>query len=599
MLTRLADLGIRAPKRVLVLAALLFALAAAFGASAADHLSSGGFRDPDAASSQAEDLLQSSFDAGDANLILEVRSDAGVSSTAARDRGLAVTRAVEASPYASQVQSFWTLPEQQAGALRSEDGRAALVIARIAGDDNSAPERAAEISADLIGARDGVDVLAGGLASAYHQVNEQTTSDLAIAEAIAIPITVIVLIWVFGSLIAALLPLVIGLSSIVGTMAILRGLSSVTDVSVYALNMTTAMGLALAIDYSLFIVSRYREEVRGGAAPDEAVRTTMRTAGRTVLFSALTVGLSLAAMLVFPVYFLRSFAYAGLAVVALATIAALVLLPALLTALGGRVNSLDLRVYVRRLLRRPAPAVTAVEQGFWYRFATAVMRRALPVGLIVTAVLVAIGLPFAQAKFGYPDDRVLPHSASAHQVGDDLRVNFSSNASATISVVAPDTGDNPDGLGAYASELSSLDRRHDRLLRVRRVPGRPAGGTGARRVDDEGGRDVPDGADVLRPAVGRREDAALRRRGCDRAVARPVRRADRRQPRFPCRAGGCVAVGAAVDRHRNLRRTVPVHRQRRASAQGTRPEPALAVGDVRRDGVDLPGGTLRVRCSTT
>ena len=456
MLTRLADLGIRAPKRVLVLAALLFALAAAFGVSAADHLSSGGFRDPDAASSRADDLLQSRFDAGDANLILELRSDSGVTSAAARERGLAVTRAVEASPYASQVQSFWTAPAQQSGALRSKDGTAALVVARIAGDDNSAPKRAAELSAGLTGERDGVDVLAGGLANAYHQVNEQTTSDLAIAEAIAIPITVVVLVWVFGSLIAALLPLVIGLSSIVGTMAILRGLASLTDVSVYALNMTTAMGLALAIDYSLFVVSRYREEVRGGAAPDDAVRTTMRTAGRTVLFSALTVGLALAGLLVFPVYFLRSFAYAGLAVVALATLAALVLLPALLTALGSRVDSLDLRSYVRRLLRRPAPVVQPVEDGFWYRFASAVMRRALPVGLVVTAVLVALGLPFLHAKFGYPDDRVLPHTATAHQVGDDLRTDFSSNASATISVVAPDTSGDPDGLDAYASELSSL-----------------------------------------------------------------------------------------------------------------------------------------------
>ena len=155
----------------------------------------------------------------------------------------------------------------------------------------------------------------------------------------------------------------------------------------------------------------------------------MQTAGRTVLFSALTVGLSLAAMLVFPVYFLRSFAYAGIAVVALATVAALVLLPALLTILGPRVDALDLRVFAAP---RAAPArrrcAKTVEEGFWYRFATAVMRRALPVGLLVTAVLVALGLPFLHAHFGYPDDRVLPQSAAAHQVGDDLRSQFSTNA---------------------------------------------------------------------------------------------------------------------------------------------------------------------------
>jgi RND superfamily putative drug exporter len=278
-----------------------------------------------------------------------------------------------------------------------------------------------------------------------------------VAESIAIPITMIVLIWVFGSLVAALLPLAVGLSAIIGTMAVLRGLAVFTDVSIYALNMTTAMGLALAIDYSLFVVSRYREETAHGSASDAAVRRTMQTAGRTVLFSALTVGLSLAAMLVFPVYFLRSFAYAGLAVVGLATLAALVLLPALLTLLGPRVDALDLRAGIRRLLRRSAPAPRPLEQSFWYRFATAVMRRALPVAFLVTAVLVLLGLPFTQAHFAYPDDRVLPTSAQAHQVGDDLRSGFGSNASSTIFVVAPDIGSRTDAVGGYAAQLSRLD----------------------------------------------------------------------------------------------------------------------------------------------
>jgi RND superfamily putative drug exporter len=175
-----------------------------------------------------------------------------------------------------------------------------------------------------------------------------------------------------------------------------------------------------------------------------------------VLFSALTVGLALAALMVFPVYFLRSFAYAGVAVVALATVAALILLPALLTVLGPRVNALDLRVFARRVLRRPAPALKTVEQGFWYRFATVVMRRALPVGLVVTAVLVALGLPFLNANFGYPDDRVLPTSAQAHQVGDSLRSQFSSNAASTIAVVVPDTSPAPGGIAGYASALSRV-----------------------------------------------------------------------------------------------------------------------------------------------
>jgi RND superfamily putative drug exporter len=220
--------------------------------------------------------------------------------------------------------------------------------------------------------------------------------------------------------------------------------------------MTTAMGLALAIDYSLFAVSRYREEIRNGVDPDEAIRITMRTAGRTVLFSALTVGLSLAAMLVFPVYFLRSFAYAGIAVVALATVATLLLLPALLKVLNTRVDGLDLRAFVRRVLRRPPPVVKPVEATFWYRFARLVMRRAVPIGLLVTAVLVALGLPFLHAHFGYPDDHVVPKSEAVHQVGDDLRNNFTTNAGSVITVVAPDTSRAPTQLAGYATALSDL-----------------------------------------------------------------------------------------------------------------------------------------------
>ncbi|HZZ97855.1 MAG TPA: MMPL family transporter, partial [Jatrophihabitantaceae bacterium] len=456
MLTRLANLGIRAPRRVLGLGGLLLVLAAVYGISAASHLSSGGFSDPKSPSSTAADVLDKTFNAGSANLLLEVTSPEGATGSAARATGLRLDNAISQAPHTSQVASYWTVPRQQAGALLSKDGNSALVIARVAGDDSTAPKRVADIAAPLTGKHNGITVIAGGQGMAFSQVNDQTKADLAKAEAIAIPLTVLALIWVFGSLIAALLPLVVGISSIIGTMAILRGLASLTDVSIYALNMTTAMGLALAIDYSLFIVSRYREEVRNGATPDDAVRRTMQTAGRTVLFSALTVGLSLAALLVFPVFFLRSFAYAGIAVVALATLAALMLLPAMLTLLGARVDSLDLRVFARRVFRRPPPMVKAVEATFWYRVANGVMKRAVPVGLVVTAFLVALGLPFLHASFGYPDDRVLPHSASAHQLGDDLRTRFAANAASTISIVATDISAGPSAIGTYATTLSRV-----------------------------------------------------------------------------------------------------------------------------------------------
>jgi RND superfamily putative drug exporter len=457
MLTRLANLGIRYPKRVLTIAGLLLLVGVIYGGQAASHLASGGFYDRNAESWQARTVLDKKFDYGDPNLIFLVTSPGGADSAASRVAGQRVVDEVKKSKYVTGVTSYWTAPKTQAAGLRSKDGKSGLVVLRVAGDDNTLQNRADDIVKPLEGTRDGATVKAGGIAATVRRVNSLVKSDLAKSEAIAIPITVIVLIVVFGSFVASLLPLAIGISSIIGTMAILRLIATGTDVSIYALNMTTAMGLALAIDYSLFVVSRYREEIRSGVDQDEAIRITAQTAGRTVLFSALTVGLSLAALMVFPVYFLRSFAYAGIAVVSLATIAALTLLPALLKVLGPRVDALDLRKFFRRVLHRPTPAVKTVEESFWYRFANAVMKRALPVGVLVTAVLVGLGLPFLHAHFGYPDDHVIPKSENAHQVGDQLRTNFTTNAGSTITILARDTSADPSALSPYATTLSKLD----------------------------------------------------------------------------------------------------------------------------------------------
>jgi RND superfamily putative drug exporter len=204
------------------------------------------------------------------------------------------------------------------------------------------------------------------------------------------------------------------------------------------------------------MVSRYREELRAGRDPNEAIVATVRTAGRTVLFSALTVGLSLSAMIVFPMYFLRSFAYAGLAVVALAAAASIVVLPACLALIGARVNSLDLRVALRRALRRPEPAPKPLERGFWYRLAHAVMRRPVALGVAVTAVFLLLGTPFLRANFGYPDDRIINSGASARTVGDVLRSDFTADAAAGLVGVAPSTAAAPGELAAYTAAVSRI-----------------------------------------------------------------------------------------------------------------------------------------------
>jgi RND superfamily putative drug exporter len=456
MLTALANRGIRAPKRVLGIAGIVLVVAVVFGAPVASRLGSGGFDDPGSASTKVSNLLSSRFHTGYPNLVLELTSAAGANSAGARQVGLQDLNALKGDRYVDNVTSYWTAPAALARGLVGKDGTSALVVARVVGNDTVAPNRAAAAVKDLVGTRDGVTVKAGGIEMVFSEVNHDVKSDLTKSEMIAIPLTVVALFWVFGSLVASLLPVVIGLASIVGTMAILRLLVLFTSVSIYALNMTTAMGLALAIDYSLFVVSRYREEVRGGLAPDEAVRRTMQTAGRTVLFSALTVGLSLAAMLAFPLYFLRSFAYAGIAVVAFAAIAALTILPAVLTLLAGRLESLDVRAWLRRVLHRPEPTPKTVEQGFWYRFANLVMGRAVPIGVVVVAFLVFLGLPFLHVKFGFPDQRVLPPSASAYQVGQDVNADFPADSASTINVVIPKVGSAQDEIGGYAAQLSHV-----------------------------------------------------------------------------------------------------------------------------------------------
>jgi RND superfamily putative drug exporter len=292
----------------------------------------------------------------------------------------------------------------------------------------------------------------GGFAEVFRQVGETIEADLVRAESIAFPITLILLVIVFGSLIAAALPLVVGIISIVGSFLILTLIAQATDVSIFALNLVTAMGLGLAIDYSLFVVSRFREELRKGHSPDEAVGITVRTAGRTVAFSGLTVAISLAALLVFPLDFLKSFAYAGVAVVMLAAVTATVFLPAVLAMLGTRIDKFS----VRRTSHKEA-----AHDGFWHRVATFVMKRPIPIATIVIVFMLFLGAPFLGVEFGLPDDRVLPTDASSHQVSQVIREEFSVDATNNLLVVAPDIGDVSASRGeieSYAASLSNVDR---------------------------------------------------------------------------------------------------------------------------------------------
>ncbi|MFJ2197044.1 MMPL family transporter [Streptomyces violaceusniger] len=333
--------------------------------------------------------------------------------------------------------------------LRSRDRREAMVLAHVKGDETQQQENARDILDAYSGPyKNTLTVQAGGGAAVGGDMSQQVVDDLVLAETIAVPLTLVLLLFVFGSVVAALLPLAIALIAIMGSFAQLSFLGSVTDVSVSATNLTTALGLGLGIDYALLMISRFREQLAAGAGVDDAVRQTVNTAGRTVAFSAATVAAALAALLVFPQYFLRSFGYAGVGVVALAAIGTLFVMPALFVVLGHRVNS--------GRLPWAKPGHTGARASLWGRLARTVMRRPALTALPVLAVLLLAASPLLGITFGTPDERVLPEGAESRQVAAALRENFNGSDDAALHVVI-DQPLNKAPLAAYAAQLSRLE----------------------------------------------------------------------------------------------------------------------------------------------
>ncbi|HKV20463.1 MAG TPA: MMPL family transporter, partial [Mycobacterium sp.] len=457
MLHSLTKMAVSAPRRVLAVAILVIIGCAVFGVPVAKSLSGGGFRDPTSESSRASAILAEDFDRPDMQFLLLVSSDRGVRDPQVVTMATGIVDELKSTPGVAFVESPWNLPPDAGAGLTGKDGRSGLIVAGLVGDESTTATYAADLSERFAQDRDGITVEAGGPATVNAEINKQTERDLLRMESIAIPLSFLVLVWIFGGLVAATLPIMVGAMAIFGTMAVLRLTTYFTDVSIFALNLATAMGLALAIDYTLLILSRYRDELADGFSREQALARTMATAGRTVLFSSLIVGLSMLPMVMFPMYFLKSFAYAGVSVVAFAACAALVVTPAAITLLGARLDALDVRRLLRRALRRPEPVKPAVHDTFWYRTTKSVSRRAVPLGLAVVTFLLLLGTPFLGVKWGFPDEQVLPASASAHRVGDELRADFATNSAAAVTVVLPDVRTvTPYELSRYAAALSNV-----------------------------------------------------------------------------------------------------------------------------------------------
>jgi uncharacterized membrane protein YdfJ with MMPL/SSD domain len=460
VLIGIARLALAAPRRVLAVAFLVMVATAIFGIPVIASLSAGGMRAPDAESSRGSTLLATKFGQGDMDMLITVTAEndpQGAQGARATAVGTELVERLKKSANVGRVLSAWTVPQSEAPDYISKDGKAGVIIAGISGGEANAPNNAKKLSDQLVHDRDGVTVRDGGEATVFWQVNVQTEKDLVFVESVAMPLSFLVLVWVFGGLVAAVLPVTVGGFAVLGAMASLRAISLFANVSIFALNLAVAMGMALAIDYTLLIITRFRDELAEGQTRDAALIRTMATTGRTVLFSAMTVALSMATMVLFPQYFLKSFAYAGVAVVAFAATAAIVVAPAAIALLDNHFDSMDVSRLLRRILNRPEPQPAPVEQWFWYRWTKAVMRHAVPIGLAVVAFLLALGVPFLDVRWGFPDDRVLPVSASARQVNDQIRADFPGDGVPGITAVLPDaTGLTPTDLDGYAAELSRV-----------------------------------------------------------------------------------------------------------------------------------------------
>src|ERR671930_1188043 len=446
MLDTLASFLHRNRRRLLIVALVGVGIAGGFGLGVAKRLSPYGDTDPSTQSVQATNRFQAAtgrqIDPG----VIALVTTGDIHSARAERRVRQVEAKLHASRDIATVSSYY---DSHDAAMVSRDRRSTYVVGYFQPkSDSRIQDDATRLEGEFAGQH---DVELGGAAIADAQVNTQVGNDLARAELFAFPFIFLLSLLFFRSLVASLLPPLLGALAILVTFFALRIVSSFTDLSVFALNIVTGLGLGLAIDYSLFMVSRYREESARTGFGVDALRRTLATSGRTILFSSLTVAAALASLTIFPQNFLFSMGLAGAVVAVVAATLALVVLPAMLALLGPRVNALA----PKRLQRAADRDARAAEVGFWYRLSRSVTARPRRIALLSAAALIALGGPFASIKFLPADAATLPTSASAYRVDAALRTEFPPGRTAPLQVVVEAPAGSPQ-VTALASRIRAL-----------------------------------------------------------------------------------------------------------------------------------------------
>ncbi|MGA8544336.1 MAG: MMPL family transporter [Mycobacterium sp.] len=442
MLKRVGMLAVSWPKTILIAFLVLLGTGIVLSGSVSDKLGVGGFVAPATESAQADAFVDQNFGTTP-NLVLQVvpRDNGTVENrdvAAAADR---LQRLVEDEGPAKVIASF---TQDSAADLRSRDGHSGLILVHVEGTSDDAAKVANRIMKELPTDDPYITVRAGGSIGVLREIENRVNQDLVRSEAIALPAALAVLVVVFGGLVAALLPLAVGITSIVTTLLVLLAMTFGIDVSVHALTVATAFGLGLSIDFGLLMVSRFREERANGLDQQSAIVATVSTAGRTIFFSTATVAVAMVGLLVFPTYFLRSIGLTASVVVILSALSAIVLLPALLALLGNRIDALP-------IIRRKVPL--SADSEFWRRCATAVIRRpawALP----VIAILLAMGIPFLGVRLALPDERALPVGSNARLLTESLHNDYPVDASQAVTLLART---NSSAFSELAAQVSLMD----------------------------------------------------------------------------------------------------------------------------------------------
>jgi len=446
MFEKLGSLIVKRKRLIFSLFLVAIFSAGAIGTSVFGKLDSGGYNDPKSDSAKAFEYLTDVFKVKDPAVVLVVETSNGVNDPAVVATAAKLETSIKGEAGVGSTLSYWSAGG--APTLKSSDENSAFLF--IYSEDvewDNVQSLGKRIQEKYDGKFENLTVYASGTGVFAHAINTKIADDLKLSEAISIPLTFILLVFVFGGLVASAMPLLVGVSAILGSLLVIYLLTLFTGVSVFALNLVTGLGLGLGIDYSLLVVNRFREELHSGKSVDEAIKKTVATAGKTVFYSGLTVVITLAALMLFPLMFLKSFGYAGVTVVIMAVLGALVALPALLAILGKRID----KAVVRKGALKPK------EDGRWAQTARFVMRKPVSVVVLSLVILTVLAAPIKNIVFSQVDSRVLPASNPAAYAAQLITERFPGQEGNPIEVIIPGGANKIEQINNYTQEIAKVD----------------------------------------------------------------------------------------------------------------------------------------------